>query len=225
MRVRRFVYEIEAGEGVKDGHRHQYSGVIGCVAATRAAFAGRVSVSMMVGAAKDGERGTCSRMIKVNHAGEFGAVNIYRAQLMVARLAMPSLVSQLETFLAHENRHLNTFAEVLHARGIPRCKSYWFCGIAGFALGWVTSLFGRAGIMACTAAVEAVVTGHLVEQLVFLESQGDLEAVAAVQSIVSEEEEHKALGIAQGQDSLLFRPLGAVVTVATSCVIWLGMKL
>jgi hypothetical protein len=104
------------GEGLNDGHRYQYSGVIGCVIATRAAFAGRVSVSLMVSAAKEGERGTCSRIIKVDHAGEFGAVNIYRAQLMVARLAMPSLVAQLEEFIAHENRHLNTFAEVLRAR-------------------------------------------------------------------------------------------------------------
>ena len=180
---------------------------------------------MMVGAVRDGERGTCSRIIKVNHAGEFGAVNIYRAQLMVVRRAIPSLVPQIEVFLAHEKRHLSTFAEILRARGISRCKSYWFCGVGGFALGLLTGLFGRSGIMACTAAVETVVTGHLVEQLVFLESQGDTEAAAAVQSIVSEEEEHKAVGIAQGKDSLLFKPLGAVVAAATSFVIWLGMKL
>lgn len=182
-------------------------------------------MSLMVCAAKEGERGTCSRIIKVNHAGEFGAVNIYRAQLMVVRLTIPSLVPQLQEFLGHENRHLNTFGEVLRIRGISRCKSYWFCGIGGFALGLLTSLFGRLGIMACTAAVETVVTGHLVEQLAFLESQGDTEAVAAVQSIVSDEEEHKAIGIEQGRDSPLFKPLGAVVSVATSFVIWLGMKL
>jgi ubiquinone biosynthesis monooxygenase Coq7 len=113
----------------------------------------------------------------------------------------------------------------LRVRGISRCKSYWFCGVGGFALGLVTSLFGRSGIMACTAAIETVVTGHLVEQLAFLESQGDMEAVAAVQSIVSDEEEHKAVGITQGQDSLWFEPLGVVVSAATSFVIWLGMKL
>jgi ubiquinone biosynthesis monooxygenase Coq7 len=182
-------------------------------------------VSLMVSAAKEGARGTCSRIIKVNHAGEFGAINVYRAQLMAARLAMPSLVPQIEEFLAHEHRHLNTFAEVQRARGISRCKSYWFCGVGGFALGFVTSLFGRSGIMACTAAIETVVTRHLVEQLAFLESQGDMEAAAAVQSIVSDEEEHKAVGITQGQDSLWFKPLGVVVAAATSFVIWLGMKL
>jgi 3-demethoxyubiquinol 3-hydroxylase len=79
--------------------------------------------------------------------------------------------------------------------------------------------------MACTAAVETVVTGHLVEQLAFLESQGDMEAAVAVKSIVSEEEEHKAVGIAQGKDSPLFKPLGAGIAAATSFVIWLGMKL
>jgi ubiquinone biosynthesis monooxygenase Coq7 len=161
----------------------------------------------------------------VNHAGEFGAVNIYRAQLIVGRLFVPSLVPQLEAFLAHEKRHLATFAEILRTRGISRCRSYWFCGGGGFALGWVTGLFGRSGIMACTAAVETVVTGHLVDQLAFLESQGDMEAAVAVKSIVSEEEEHKAIGIAQGQDSLWFKPLGVVVAGATSFVIWLGMKL
>jgi ubiquinone biosynthesis monooxygenase Coq7 len=50
----------------------------------------------MIGALKEGQQGTCGRIIKVNHAGEFGAVNIYRAQLLVARLIMPSLVPQLE---------------------------------------------------------------------------------------------------------------------------------
>jgi ubiquinone biosynthesis monooxygenase Coq7 len=151
-------------------------------------------VSLIVDAEKDGERGTCSRIIKVNHAGEFGAVNIYRAQFMVAHFIVPSLVPQIEVFLAHEKRHLSTFAEILRAREISRCKRYWFCGVGGFALGLLTSLFGRSGIMACTAAVETVVTGHLIKQLVFLESQGDREAAAAVQSIVSEDRRRRAQG-------------------------------
>jgi ubiquinone biosynthesis monooxygenase Coq7 len=122
-------------------------------------------------------------------------------------------VPQIEVFLAHETRHLSTFAEILRAREISRCKRYWFCGVGGFALGLLTSFFGRSGIMACTAAVETVVTGNLIKQLVFLESQGDREAAAA------------AGGIAQGKGSPLFKPLGAVVAAATSFVIWLGPKL
>ena len=79
--------------------------------------------------------------------------------------------------------------------------------------------------MACTAAVETVVTEHLVEQLRFLESAGDWEAAQAVRSIVADEEDHKAVGVSQGQRSWVFIPLGAVVAMATSSVIWLGMML
>lgn len=174
---------------------------------------------------KNSLQDTCNRIIKVNHAGEFGAINIYRAQIIAARLLMPGLQPQLQEFLSHERRHLATFAEVLRARGIPRCRSFWLCGIGGFALGLVSSLFGRPGIMACTAAVETVVTEHLVEQLRFLESADDWEAAEAVRSIVADEEDHKAVGVSQGQNSWVFKPLGALVAMATSLVIWLGMKL
>jgi hypothetical protein len=61
--------------------------------------------------------------------------------------------------------------------------------------------------------------------LTLLDGQGDTEAAAAVQSILSEEEDHKRVGVAQGENSILFKPLGSVVAVATSFVIWLGMKL
>jgi ubiquinone biosynthesis monooxygenase Coq7 len=105
-------------------------------------------VTLIVGAVQEGERGTCGRIIKVDHAGEFGAVNIYRAQLLCARLWLPSLVPQLQEFLAHEKGHLKTFADVSQRRGISRCRSYLFCGLGGFALGSITSLFGRSGIMA-----------------------------------------------------------------------------
>jgi ubiquinone biosynthesis monooxygenase Coq7 len=182
-------------------------------------------VSAVITGKKETRQDTCNRIIKVNHAGEFGAINIYRAQIIAARLLMPGLQTQLEEFLSHERRHLATFAQVLRARGIPRCRSFWLCGIGGFALGLVSSLFGRSGIMACTASVETVVTEHLVEQLRFLESAGDWEAAQAVRSIVADEEDHKAIGVSQGQQSWVFKPLGAVVAMATSSVIWLGMML
>ncbi len=176
-------------------------------------------------ALRDGSRGTPGRLIKIDHSGEFGAVNIYRAQIVVARLTAPALIPVLNEFLSHERRHLNIFTQVLASRGIARCKSYWFCGIGGWVLGFLTALFGKAGIMACTAAVETVVTGHLIEQLQFLRQAGDAEAYSAVASIVQEELEHKEHGVAQGKGSVLFRPLGVVVAASTSFVIWLGSVL
>ncbi len=173
----------------------------------------------------DGNRGTPGRLIKVDHAGEFGAVNIYRAQILVASLTAPSLVSQLQHFLEHEKCHLETFGVLLAERGIRRCRSFWFCGIGGYCLGVFTAMLGKPGIMACTAAVETVVTEHLVEQLDIMEACGDSKAHYAVSSIVRDEQQHQQVGISQGQHSCLYRPLCLVVSRATELVIWLGLRL
>ncbi len=166
-----------------------------------------------------------NRILKVDHAGEFGAINIYRAQIAVATVFCRDLLPQLREFLAHERRHLATFREVMRARGVARCRSYWLCGIGGFALGLSTGLLGRSGIMACTAAVETVVTSHLAHQLVALDAASDTAAWTAVNSILADEQEHQATGIALSRHSVLYQPVGWVVSRATSSVIWLGMRL
>ena len=173
----------------------------------------------------DGCRGTPGRLIKVDHAGEFTAINIYRAQICLARFTAPELIPELEHFLEHERRHLEIFERVLVRRGIRRCKSYWFCGVGGYCLGLATGLFGKAGIMACTAAVETVVLEHLDEQMSFMQGQGDLEARDAVRAIVEEEREHQHAGVAAAKNSILYRPLCAVISWSTEVVIWLGVKL
>ena len=166
-----------------------------------------------------------NRIIKVNHAGEFGAINIYRAQILVARFFSPGIVPVLEDFLAHEKKHLEIFQDVLSKRGVRRCRSYWLCGIGGYGLGFITALLGKPGIMACTAAVETVVTGHLIRQMEELRREGDIEAMQAVEAIIAEETEHREVGVAEGKNSILYKPLGLAVSAATSFVIWLGMNL
>lgn len=182
-------------------------------------------VSTVSTATLDGNRGTTGRLIKVNHAGEFGAINIYRAQILMAHIFAPSLLAKLRHFLEHEKRHLRIFAGVLEQRGIPRCKSFLLCGCGGYGLGLVTALFGKPGIMACTAAVETVVTEHLRKQLQVMEAQGDEQGHAAVNAILAEELEHQREGVAQAQHHWLYKPLCRVVSQATETVIWLGLRL
>lgn len=170
-------------------------------------------------------KGVGNRIIKVNHAGEFGAINIYRAQILVARLTSPDIVPVLKDFLAHEKKHLEIFQAVLSKRGVRRCRSYWLCGVGGYALGFITALPGKSGIMACTAAVETVVTGHLIWQMEELRREDDIEALRAVEAIVAEEIEHREAGKTQGRNGFFYKLLESVVAAATSFVIWLGMKL
>lgn len=75
--------------------------------------------------------GLGDRIIKVNHAGEHGAIAIYTGQILLARLTAPALVDELREFRSHEERHRAIFGAELVRRGRPRCRSYWFCGLGG----------------------------------------------------------------------------------------------
>jgi ubiquinone biosynthesis monooxygenase Coq7 len=165
------------------------------------------------------------RVLKVNHAGENGAVNIYAGQIAVARWTAPGLVHELREFKSHEEKHRSIFLRELERRGVRRCRSYVLCGLGGYVLGLLTALLGRSAIAATTVAVERVVLGHLCEQLRVLQGH-DPEAVAAIESIVAEEQEHHdRSALLAGQGKFWPRILSPVVSASTESVIWLGMRL
>lgn len=165
------------------------------------------------------------RILKVDHAGEQGAVNIYRAQILAARFTAPALVPQLREFKSHEERHRAVFATELQRRGVRRCRSYWLCGIGGWVLGLVTGLLGRHAIATTTVAVERVVLRHLEAQLRELAGQ-DEAAVAAIAQIVDEERQHHDQSAAHLEPGRFWsRLLSPVVAASTESVIWLGMRL
>jgi len=165
------------------------------------------------------------RVLKVNHAGEQGAINIYRGQILASRLRAPRLVAELREFQTHEERHRAIFWAELQRRGRRRCRSFHLCGVGGFLLGAITGLLGPSAVAATTVAVERVVLQHLEAQLRVLRD-ADPAAHAAVLAIVREEREHHdraALETRQGA----FWPciLLPVVSFSTEAVIWLGMRL
>lgn len=164
------------------------------------------------------------RFLKVNHAGEHGAVNIYAGQIFLARLTAPSMVAELIEFKSHEERHRAIFWAELQRRNRQRCKSYWLCGMGGFILGLVTGAFGRRAIAATTVAVERVVLRHLEQQLMLLSDKDEM-ASQAIASIVTEERQHhdqSATHIAL--DRFWPRILSPIVSAATEAVIWIGMR-
>lgn len=166
-----------------------------------------------------------SRVLKVNHAGEHGAVNIYRGQIVLARLTAPRMVAELLTFKGHEEGHRAIFLAELSRRGLPRCRSYWLCGLGGFVLGLVTGAAGRSAIAATTVAVERVVLRHLAHQLIMLEGR-DEAAAQAVRAIVLEERaHHDQAGAHLARDRSWTRHLSTCVAASTEAVIWIGMRL
>jgi len=165
------------------------------------------------------------RVMKVDHAGEHGAICIYRAQIWFARSRAPDMVGELSGFLAHERRHRALFGAELARRGRRRCRSYHFCGLGGFVLGAATGLFGRRAIAATTVAIETVVLRHMHEQVAELAAT-DPSAAATLRDVIAEEQEHHDVS---GQRLVVggFWPrlINPVVEASTEAVIWLGMRL
>ncbi len=165
------------------------------------------------------------RILKVNHAGEHGAVNIYSGQIFMARLTAPGLVDKLKEFRGHEQRHRAIFAAELLRRGRPRCRSYWLCGLGGRVLGLITGLLGAGAISATTVAVESVVLRHLEQQLALLQGN-DPSAAAAISAVVAEEQQHHDYSADHIQGGTFWsRLISPVVSASTEAVIWLGMRL
>lgn len=132
---------------------------------------------------------TIVRILKVNHAGEHGAIRIYRSQIAIARWRYPDIVQELEEMLGHEVGHRARFAEAMPSRHAKACRMLILWGIGGRLLGTGTALMGRNAIWACTAAVEEAVHRHLNDQLAFLWRR-DQELHALIASIKSEELSH-----------------------------------
>ena len=86
---------------------------------------------------------TAKKILKVDHAGEFGAVNIYKSQIFISKLFGREYVPMLEKFLEDEKRHLNLFwNEITRRKGI-KCKSYWLCGAGGYFMGFLSAILGK----------------------------------------------------------------------------------
>jgi ubiquinone biosynthesis monooxygenase Coq7 len=165
------------------------------------------------------------RIMKVNHAGEHGAVNIYAGQIAAVRLRASVLLSELAEFKAHEERHRSIVANELKRRGLPRCRSYWLCGLGGYVLGFLTGLMGVQSIALATVAVERVVLRHLQQQLLDI-GITDPDATAAISAILSEEQHHHDQSATHIRHAgVIDRMIGSVISAATEFVIWIGMRI
>lgn len=166
-----------------------------------------------------------NRILKVNHAGEHGAINIYRAQLLTSHWRSRQFVAELQHFLAHEKRHRDIFAKELERRGLRRCVSFHLCGVGGWVLGLLTGIAGKKAIAATSVAVEHVVLRHLEQQLIELAGH-DAAAHEAVLAIIEDEKEHHDRSAQLlAEPNLWLRFLMPIVSWSTESVIWLGMRL
>lgn len=164
------------------------------------------------------------RMIRVNHAGEYGAKRIYAGQLAVlGKSASAPVIREME---AQEQLHLDAFSRMVAQRRVRPTALMPIWHAAGFALGAATALLGEKAAMACTAAVESVIDGHYAGQEEALAHDGDAELKAMVTQFRADEKEHHDTALAHDAKSApLYDFLTTAIVYQTKLAIWLSTRI
>lgn len=161
-------------------------------------------------------------ILRVNYAGEYGAVRIYQAQRALARFLAPDIVPFLDETLAHEIAHRDRFRRLMAPRDVRPCGAMPVWGIGGCALGLMTGLLGRTAVLVCTEAVERTVHHHLDDQLRAL-GNTDPEVSKAIRDIQIEELGHLEFAERRlAATSAIARVVRPVVAGSTALLIWLS---
>ena len=144
-------------------------------------------------------------MVRVDHAGEYGATRIYAGQLAVLGDRHPA-ARVIARMAAQEKRHLDRFDSLLSERGVRPTLLQPIWRVAGHALGAATALMSPRAAMACTAAVETEIDRHYGEQLDALGAE-DPELAGVIAEFRSEEVEHRDIAIAAGAEDAAGYPI------------------
>jgi len=138
-----------------------------------------------------------ARMIRVDHAGEYGAARIYAGQLAVLRNRESAPV--LREMQAQEQQHLDRFSELISARRVRPTALLPLWHLAGFALGAATAALGERAAMACTVAVEEAIDAHYAGQIDALDD-GESELRATLGTFRDEELQHRDIALQHGAE-------------------------
>jgi ubiquinone biosynthesis monooxygenase Coq7 len=138
-------------------------------------------------------------MIRVDHAGEYGAVRIYEGQLAVLRRRGSASVATIEHMAEQEQRHLKAFDRLVNERKVRPTALEPVWRVAGFALGAATAALGEKAAFACTAAVEEVIDEHYAAQITALEGK-DEALRATVEDFRADEAAHRDEALKQGAE-------------------------
>ena len=163
------------------------------------------------------------RYIRVDHAGERAAQQIYRGQLVV--LDKHPMGEEIRHMMAQEVEHLETFDSLINERRVRPSLLDPLWGAAGFALGVVTATMGPKAAMACTIAVEEVIGEHYQKQAENLgEDEADLKT--KIERFRDEELEHRDIAIDyKGREARHYKLLHDVIQAGCRTAIKIAEKI
>ena len=167
------------------------------------------------------------RVIRVDQAGEFGAVRIYEGQLAALRWTGRThgdAHAKIAAMARAEREHRTAFDRLMVERRVRPTVLSPLWSVAGFGLGVATALMGDKAAMACTVAIEETIDEHYAGQAAAL---GDDEAKlrSTIETFRDEEIEHKNEALASGaQQAPAYGALTAAIKAGSKLAIWLSTR-
>ncbi len=162
------------------------------------------------------------RIIRVDQAGEYGAVRIYEGQLSV--LGRTPAGGVIRRMAVQEREHLAKFNELIPQRRVRPTALQPLWHVAGFALGATTALLGPRGAMACTVAVEEVIDEHYAKQIAQLgDDEAELRDIC--ERYRQDELEHRDTGLQHGAEQAPgYKVLTGAIKAGSRLAIWLSER-
>tara|TARA_A200000113_G_scaffold15876_1_gene14136 strand:+ start:308 stop:838 length:531 start_codon:yes stop_codon:yes gene_type:complete len=137
--------------------------------------------------------------IRVDHAGERGAVKIYEGQLLALNTIIKddNLKKKIEEMKIHELEHSQFFENEIRKRNIKPTKFLPLWDLLGVGLGFTSTILGKKAAMLCTASVEEVIDKHYLDQINQLGSD-EKELKKKITKFREDELHHKDIAYEEG---------------------------
>ncbi len=137
--------------------------------------------------------------IRVDHAGERGAIKIYEGQLLALNTIVKNeeLKKKIEEMQIHEREHCDYFEKEIKRRNIKPTKFLPLWDLLGVGLGFGSTLIGKKAAMLCTASVEEVIDQHYQNQINQLKND-EKELKSKIIKFRDDELQHKNIAYKEG---------------------------
>ncbi len=176
---------------------------------------------------KSTDKKTLEEIIRVDHAGERGAIKIYEGQLLALSTFKKNekLKKIIEDMKEHEKEHFEYFDKEIQKRNIKPTVFLPIWDLLGVTLGFGTTMIGEKATMLCTASVEEVIDGHYKNQLDKL-GDDEVDLKKSISKFRDDEIDHKNIAYDKGATKQgLYYILDKIIKTSSKAAIKVSEKI